>query len=84
MKIRSSFRPFLPVLLAVMWVTFDRDLLPLMRHGLERARAKGFIQGSPALADYRPLGILIGWEVPGMFDADLQIRSLSLTAKSRS
>ena len=65
------------------WVTFDRDLVPLMRQDLEHARAKGFIQGSPDLADYRPLGIFIGWEVPGMFDVDLQIRNLSLKAKSR-
>jgi hypothetical protein len=65
------------------WVTIERDLLPLMRQGVEHARAKGFIKGSPGLADYRPLGIFIGWEVPGMFDAGLQIRNLSLKARSR-
>ena len=53
-----------------------------MRQGLEHARTKGFIKGSPDFADYRPLGIFIGWEVPGMFDVDLQIRNLDLkTAK---
>ncbi len=62
------------------WVTFEKDLLPLMRQGLEHARAKGFIKGSPDPADYRPLGIFIGWEVPGVFDVDLQIRNLSLKA----
>lgn len=62
------------------WVTFEQDLLPWMRLGLEHARAKGFIKGSPDLADYRPLGIFIGWEVPGTFDVDLQIRNLSLQA----
>ncbi len=62
------------------WVAFEKDLLPLMRQGLEHARAKGFIRGSPDLADYRPLGIFIGWEVPGMFDVELQIRNLSLKA----
>ncbi len=44
------------------------------------ARRKGFIRGSQELADYRPLGIFIGWEVPGIFDVDLQIRNLSLKA----
>ncbi len=44
------------------------------------ARARGFIKGSPDLADYRPLAIFIGWEVPGMFEVDLQIRNLSLKA----
>jgi len=62
------------------WVTFEQDLLPLIRLGLEHARDKGFIKGSQDLADYRPLGIFIGWEVPGMFDVDLQIRNLSLKA----
>lgn len=60
------------------WVTFQKDLLPLLRQGLEHARGKGFIKGSGDLADFRPLGIFIGWEVPGMFDIDLQIRNLSL------
>jgi len=62
------------------WVTFEKDLLPLLRQGLQHARAKGFIKGSSDPADYRPLGIFIGWEVPGVFDVDLQIRNLSLTA----
>lgn len=62
------------------WVTFEKDLLPLMRQGLDHARLKGFIKGSTQLADYRPLGMFIGWEVPGSFDVDLQIRNLSLKA----
>lgn len=62
------------------WVTFEKDLLPLMRQGLEHARAKGFLKGSIDLADYRPLGIFIGWEVPGRFEVELQIRNLSLRA----
>ncbi|HWI58232.1 MAG TPA: hypothetical protein VNZ22_13465 [Bacillota bacterium] len=65
------------------WVTFEKDLLPLMRQGLEHARAKGFIKGSHDLADFRPLGVFIGWEVPGTFDVDLQIRNLSLKAIPR-
>ncbi len=62
------------------WVTFEKDLLPLMRQGLDHARTKGFIKGSGDLADFRPLGIFIGWEVPGVFDVELQIRNLSLKA----
>lgn len=64
------------------WVAFERDLLPLLRQGLNHARSKGFIQGSADLADYRPLGIFIGWEVPGRFEVELQIRNLSLKACS--
>ena len=62
------------------WVTFEKDLLPLLRQGLGQAHAKGFIKGSQNLSDFRPLGIFIGWEVPGAFDVDLQIRNLSLKA----
>lgn len=65
------------------WVTFEKDLLPLLRRGIEQARAKGFIKGSANLDDYRPLGIFTGWEVPGTFDVDLQIRNLSLKAVAR-
>jgi len=65
------------------WVAFEKDLLPLMRQALEHARVKGFIKGSSDLSDYRPLGIFIGWEVPGMFDVDLQMRNLSLKALAK-
>jgi len=66
------------------WVTFERDLLPLMRQGLEEAWTRRFILGSKDLADYQPLGIFIGWELPGTFDVDLQIRNLSLKAVSKN
>ncbi len=62
------------------WVTVEKDLLPLMREGLQHAQAKGFVKGPTDLVDYRPLGIFVGWEVPGVFDVDLQIRNLSLKA----
>lgn len=65
------------------WVIYERDLLPLLRQGLEHAHAKGFIKGSTDLADYRPLGIFIGWEVPGRFDVEVQVRNLSLRAIGR-
>jgi len=62
------------------WVAFDRDLLPLMRRGIEHAHAKGFFHGSADPMDFRPLGIFIGWEVPGMFDVELELRKLSVEA----
>jgi hypothetical protein len=60
------------------WITIDRDLLPLMREGLEYAWRQQFLKESQALADYRIAGMNIGWEVPGIFDVDMQIRRLSL------
>ncbi len=62
------------------WITIDKDLLPLMREGLEYAWRRNFLQDSQALADYRIAGMNIGWEVPGTFDVDLEIRRLSLRA----
>jgi dienelactone hydrolase len=62
------------------WLTIDRDLLPLMREGLEYAWRHNFLKESQALADYRIAGMNIGWEVPGTFDVDLGIRRLSLKA----
>jgi len=64
------------------WITIDKDLLPLMREGLEYAWSRNFLKESQALADYRIAGMNIGWEVPGIFDVDLQIRRLSLRVTS--
>ena len=60
------------------WVNFDADLLPLMVQGLNAGWKGGFMPGSRELADYRIAGIFIGWEVPGIFDVEIQLRNLSL------
>ena len=66
------------------WGTFDKDLLPLMREALETAWKRGFLTGSHEMKDYFLPGIFIGWEVPGIFDVEMQVRNLSLTARFRS
>jgi hypothetical protein len=60
------------------WIVIDRDLLPLMRQGLETAWEKGFLSGSKSMADYAIGGMNMGWELPGMFDVALETRDLSL------
>jgi len=60
------------------WITVDEDLLPLMREALETAWSRGFLQESKAMADYCIGGMNLGWEVPGIFDVELQVRNLSL------
>jgi hypothetical protein len=62
------------------WVTFASDLLPLMREGLKAGWKEGFMPGSVEFADYRLTGIFLGWEVPGVFDVEMQVRNLSLVA----
>lgn len=64
------------------WVTFDKDLLPLLRAGLAAGWQRGYMTGSRNEADYRITGIVVGWEVPGVFDVELQLRRLSLRAVS--
>ncbi len=60
------------------WVTFDADLLPLIREGLATARAQGFLKGLEDDGLFRIAAINMGWEVPGTFDVEMQIRRLSL------
>ncbi|MCX6872583.1 MAG: hypothetical protein NTW21_02075 [Verrucomicrobia bacterium] len=37
-----------------------------------------FLKGSNDPSDCRPTGMKIDWEVPGLFNVDLQSRNLSL------
>ncbi len=60
------------------WITIDKDLLPLMREGLETAWQRGFLKDSHSFADYRISSMNMGWEVPGIFDVEMQVRNLSL------
>jgi hypothetical protein len=65
------------------WVTFDADLLPLIREGLAAARDRGFLKGLDDDGLFRIAALNMGWEVPGTFDVEMQIRRLSLTAATR-
>ena len=60
------------------WVVIEKDLLPLMREALETAWARGFLPDSKRLADYHISGMNMGWELPGIFDVEMQVRNLSL------
>jgi hypothetical protein len=62
------------------WVTIDRDLLPLVREGLETAWERGYLKDSHDPADYRLGGMNTGWEVTGTIDVEVQVRGLRLDA----
>lgn len=66
------------------WVVIEKDLLPLMREALKMAWARGFLKASTALEDYHMGGMNMGWELPGTFDVEMQVRNLSLKVKSRA
>jgi hypothetical protein len=60
------------------WVIIEKDLLPLMREALEAAWTNGFLKQSKTFSDYHIGGMNMGWEVPGTFDVEMQVRKLSL------
>jgi hypothetical protein len=62
------------------WVAIDKDLLPLIREGLETAWDKGFLQDSHDPADYRLMAMNTGWEVTGPLDVEMQLKGLRLEA----
>lgn len=66
------------------WIVIDQDLLPLMREALETAWQRGFLKGSHAMADYYIGGMNMGWELPGTFDVEMQVRDLSLHVTPRT
>ncbi len=62
------------------WMTIGGDLLPHMKAGLEEAWSRGLLLDSQDFADYKIGGMNMGWEMPGLNDASLQIRNFSVTA----
>lgn len=66
------------------WIVIEKDLLPLMREALDTAWARGFLEDSKNIADYFIGGMNMGWELPGAFDVEMQVRNLSLKISPRS
>jgi hypothetical protein len=62
------------------WVAVHGDLLPHIRAGLDECWKRGFLPDSKDLADYRIGGIFLGWEIPGLNDAAVAVKNLSLIA----
>jgi hypothetical protein len=61
------------------WVEIDRDILPLIRAGLERAWKSGTLASKRDLGSYKVTFITLGWELPGNLDATVRIKGLALT-----
>jgi hypothetical protein len=65
------------------WIRVDKELRPLLLEALKTAWQTGFLRESRDRADYRVAGMNLGWEVPGLFDVEMQVRDLSLEVRSR-
>ncbi|UCG59291.1 MAG: family 16 glycosylhydrolase [Phycisphaerales bacterium] len=61
------------------WVTLGKDLLPYIKGGLKEATQRRFLISSDP-KDYAVVNMNLGWEIPGTFDAAIQIKGLSVTA----
>lgn len=65
------------------WVAVDTDLLPHVKHGLAEAVKRGYLANGN-LRDYAVVNMNMGWEVPGTFDAALQVKDLMISAVPKS
>ncbi len=63
---------------------FEKDILPDIRKALLEAWKRGYLKGSHLLSDYRLGGMNIGWEIPGLNDAEMKVRELSLRYEKKS
>ena len=59
------------------WITVDTDLLPHIRRGVQEAVTRGYLEEG-RLSDYAVVNMNMGWEIPGTFDAALQVRDLMI------
>jgi hypothetical protein len=64
------------------WVALDVDLLPHIRNGLQEAGKRGYLK-SPDPHDYAVANMNLGWEIPGTFDAAVQVQDLEISAVSK-
>lgn len=75
-----------PTLEAGRTVSYDIDVKQLIREGLAAATQKSLRQGKPRTyraEDYFLACLLVGWEVWGGFDTDVEFSNLSLTGAQK-
>ncbi len=65
------------------WVTVRGDVLPHIRAGMEECWKRGFLPDSKDPGDYRVAGVFLGWEIPGLNDAAVAVKNLSLVAGAK-
>lgn len=61
------------------WLSLDVDLLPFIRNGVQEAMKRGYLKDADP-RHYAVANMNLGWEIPGAFDAAVQIRDLRITA----
>ncbi len=61
------------------WVALDKDLLPHILSGLQEAAKRGYLKNSDP-HDHAVANMNLGWEIPGTFDAAVQVQDLDVSA----
>ncbi len=59
------------------WLALDVDLLPLIRTGLQEAVNRKYLTDADP-HHYAVANMNLGWEIPGAFDAAIQLRNLRI------
>lgn len=59
------------------WIAVDYDLLPHIREGLKEAAAKGYLHDSDP-HNYSAVNMNMGWEIPGTYDASIQVKDFNI------
>jgi hypothetical protein len=65
------------------WLTVRIDLLPYIRNGLHEAVKRGYLRSSNS-HDYAVANMNLGWEIPGTFDAAIQVEDLKVLASLKA
>lgn len=60
------------------WIHADADLVDEMKTAVRTAKRQGYFESATGLDDFYITGLNFGWELPGSFDARMQVRNLSL------
>jgi len=61
------------------WITVEHDLLPHIKAGLKEAVKRGYLK-SDNCHDYAIANMNLGWEMPGTFNAAIQVKDLEIMA----
>lgn len=59
------------------WIKVETDLKPFMIKAINIAKERGYLVGS-SLEEFRVVGMNLGWEVPGIFDAGFEFKGFDL------
>ena len=65
------------------WVRVRKDLLPHIRQGLAEAAQCGYLRAADP-NDFAVFNMNLGWEIPGAYNAAIQINNFHITVRSNT